>query len=329
MRWAWLFKRLRLRRESRTRQREKPGVATPQTGIFSLGDAAHIYLEFTLKPGADPATFVKTVVDIHEPRTTVGGVNLVIGFRPELWRSVSAATTPEKLTGFNAPITGPDGFVMPASQADLWFWIAGSSYDVVFDTARLAMVALADVATVTSELDGWSYRHSRDLTGFEDGTENPALMIAPDIATIPDGEPGAGGSVLLYQQWQHKHAVWEALPDETQEKVIGRTKPDSVELAEDVMPEDSHVTRTTVDQDGEERKIFRRNTAYGNATVFGTVFVGFAADQWRLQTMLERMAGVGDGVRDALTRYSTPLTGSYYFIPSLQELRRFATPEED
>jgi porphyrinogen peroxidase len=302
-------------------------MATPQTGIFSLGDAAHIYLEFSLLPGSEPAQFVKAVVDIHEPRTTVGGVNLVVGFRPELWRGVSAETIPAALSGFNAPMTGADGYVMPATQADLWFWIAGASYDVVFDTAREAIARLAKVATVKSELEGWSYRHSRDLTGFEDGTENPSLMIAPDIATIPESAPGAGGSVLLYQQWEHNADAWASLPQDAQERVIGRTKPDSIEFAEDVMPDDSHVSRTTVEENGEERKIFRRNTAYGNALLHGTVFVGFSADQWRLDEMLKRMAGVGDGVRDALTRYTKPLTGAYYFVPSLQELRRFATPE--
>ena len=33
--------------------------------------------------------------------------------------------------------------------------------------------------------------------------------------------------------------------------------------------------------------------------------------------MLDRMAGVGDGVRDAFTRYAVPLTGAYYVVPSL------------
>lgn len=304
-------------------------MATPQTGIFALGDAAHIYLEFKLTAGTSAQQLVRTVVDVHEPRTTVGGVNIVIGFRPELWRDVAPAETPAELTGFNAPLQGSEGYSMPASQADLWLWIAGASYDVVFDLARDAIAKLAKCAAVTSELDGWSYRHSRDLTGFEDGTENPALMIAPDIATIPDGSPGAGGSVLLYQQWAHKTPEWEALPQEKQERVMGRTKPDSIELPEDVMPEDSHVSRTTVEEDGEERKIFRRNTAYGNVTAHGTVFVGFSADQQRLDRMLRRMAGAEDGMRDALTRYTTVLTGAYYFVPSLQALGRFASKTDE
>jgi putative iron-dependent peroxidase len=134
---------------------------------------------------------------------------------------------------------------------------------------------------------------------------------------------------VLFQQWVHQTKEWEALPEAAQERVMGRTKPDSIEFAEDVMPQDSHVSRTTVDENGEERKIFRRNTAYGNVSSHGTVFVGFGADQQRLERMLRRMAGAEDGMRDALTRYTTPLTGAYYFVPSLQALQRFAPPEED
>jgi deferrochelatase/peroxidase EfeB len=39
-------------------------------------------------------------------------------------------------------------------------------------------------------------------------------------------------------------------------------------------------------------------------------------------------AGACDGIRDALTRYATPLTGAYYFCPSLNSLQAFA-PQPD
>jgi len=302
-------------------------MATPQTGIFALGDAAHVYLELMLTPGTSAEQLVHNVMAIHEPRTTVSGVNVVVGFRPELWRAVAPDAAPAELTGFNAPLAGFQGYSMPATQADLFVWVAGASYDVVFDVAHEVLAKLAACAKLERELDGWSYRHSRDLTGFEDGTENPRLMIAPAIATIAEGSPGAGGSVLLFQQWEHQTPAWEALAVEAQERVIGRTKADSTEFPAAVMPADSHVSRTTVDEDGEERKIFRRNTAYGNVKTHGTVFVGFSADQDRLNRMLRQMAGSDDGVRDALTRYTTVLTGAYYFVPSLQALQRFAPPE--
>src|ERR1700733_14458121 len=98
-------------------------MATPQTGIFALGDAAHIYLEFSLTAGTDAEELVRRVISVHEPRTTVGGVNVVVGFRPELWRSVAANDTPAELTGFNEPLAGMDGYSMPATQADVWLWI--------------------------------------------------------------------------------------------------------------------------------------------------------------------------------------------------------------
>ncbi|MDB5043604.1 MAG: Dyp-type peroxidase, partial [Candidatus Eremiobacteraeota bacterium] len=143
-------------------------MAIPQTGIFALGDASHTYLEFSVGAGIDPARFVQAVVDIHEPHTTVGGVNLVIGFRPELWRTVAPDDAPAELIGFNEPLRGARGYAMPATQSDAWLWIAGASYDVVFDLARAAIVTLRPVAKVEREIVGWSYRHSRDLTGFED-----------------------------------------------------------------------------------------------------------------------------------------------------------------
>lgn len=79
--------------------------------------------------------------------------------------------------------------------------------------------------------------------------------------------------------------------------------------------------------DGEERKIFRRNTPYGDIRDYGTVFVGFSAEQSRLDRMLRRMAGIEGGIRDAITRYTTPLTGAYYVVPSITALRRFSSDE--
>ena len=304
-------------------------MITGQTGIFALGDAAHGFFEFTLRDGADVTALVRAVADLRPPRTTVGGVNLVVGFRPELWRSVAPHDAPPDVHGFDEPLRGADGYAMPATQADLWVWYAAAAYDIVFDLGTAAVDALAPLAALAREATGWSYKHTRDLTGFEDGTENPTLYEAPDVALIADGAPGAGGSVLLFQQWRHLTKDWSALPEERQEQVIGRTKLDSVEFADDAMPTDSHVARTKVHQNGDELPIFRRNVPYGDVSDHGTLFIGFSADQRRLHRMLEQMAGADGGPRDALTRFTTPLTGAYYFVPSVQALRAFTTPDDD
>jgi putative iron-dependent peroxidase len=296
-------------------------VNTPQSGIFALGTASHAYLEFDAAAGRSGKELVAAVSSLREPRTTMGGVNLVAGFRPELWRDAVPGDAPAGLHGFNDPLAGVDGFTMPATQHDAVLWLSGSAYDVIFDVARMAIRSLADVAAIAEETSSWPYRHDLDLTGFIDGTENPTLIEAPEFVLVPEGAPGGGGTILLLQKWAHDSAEWEALADADQELVIGRRKSDSVEL--DDKPADSHVASTDQDTFG---KIFRRNTPYGTVTEHGTMFVGFCAEQGPLQKMLESMAGLDDGTRDALTRYTRALTGAYYFVPSTASVQRAMQP---
>jgi porphyrinogen peroxidase len=288
-------------------------VASPQTGVYALGTASHTYLE--LDATRDASALAAAVASLREPRTTMGGVNLVVGFRPELWRELRSEDTPPDAAGFTADIIGAEGFVMPATQHDVVLWISGGSYDVVFDAAHGALTELGARAAVAEETSGWSYHHDLDLTGFIDGTENPTLVGALQEVAVPEGTPGAGGSVLLLQKWPHDVAAWEALDVEHQERVIGRRKADSEEL--DPRPADSHVAMTDQDVFG---TILRRNVAYGTVSDHGTMFVGFAASQEPLQAMLESMAGLKTGVRDALTRYTKPVTGAYYVVPSVESI---------
>ena len=290
---------------------------TPQGGIFALGTASHAYLELELTAGRKGRHLVAAISSLREPRTTMGGINLVAGFRPELWREAAPDDAPKGVEGFNEDLIGVDGFVMPATQHDAVLWLSGSAYDVIFDAARGAIAELQGLASVVEETSSWPYQHDRDLTGFIDGSENPTLVDAPELVLVPEGSPGAGGTILLLQKWAHDAAAWESLPVTSQERVIGRTKLDSVEL-EDKAP-DSHVASTDQERFG---KIFRRNMPYGTVTDHGTMFVGFSSDQRRLSTMLESMAGLAGGDRDALTRYTRPLTGAYYFVPSAEQLRQ-------
>jgi len=290
---------------------------TPQAGIFALGTSSHAYLEFDLVDAKHREEFAGAISAIREPRTTTGGVNFVIGFRPELWRELVPEDMPADVRGYNNDIKGIEGFVMPATQHDAVVWLSGSAYDVLFDMARSVVRDLAGLARLADETASWPYRHDRDLTGFIDGSENPTLLDAPAAALLPEGVPGAAGSVLLLQKWKHLVAEWEALPVEKQEHIMGRAKVDSTEMEN--KPEDSHVARTDQDEFG---KIFRRNMPYGGVEDHGTVFVGFSAEQQRLSKMLDSMAGLISGKRDALTRYTVPLTGSYYFVPSVESLRR-------
>jgi porphyrinogen peroxidase len=289
-------------------------MAFPQPGIFALGTASHAYLELDLKPGVDAGAAVALVASLREPRTTIGGVNLVAGFRPELWARVAPDAAPPGAVGFNRPIVGPSS-TLPATQHDVVVWLTGAGYDVVFDLSRGVVMALAAIATLANEIVGWPYHHDLDLTGFIDGTENPTLVEAAGVAVIQAGSVGEGGSILLLQQWEHDAIGWEGLPVPAQEDIIGRRKSDSVEL--DPRPPTSHVARTDQETFG---KIFRRNVAYGTLTKHGTIFVGFSREQRILRDMLESMVGLGAGPADRLTTVTRAVTGAYYVIPSADRL---------
>jgi putative iron-dependent peroxidase len=300
-------------------------MPTPQSGIFTLGTTAHAYLEFTRRARITPKALARAVVGLWERQATSGSVNLVVGFRPSLWEHLAPAHAPARVADFEQDLQGADGYSMPATQRDLWLWIAGHAHDTVFDASRAAIAALGPSASLTDLTAGWSYRNNRDLTGFIDGTTNPPLALAPAVVTVPEGSRGAGCSVVLVQKWVHDGAAWESLTVAEQERIIGRTKIDSIALDAAMLGPQSHVTRTTIEKDGRGLAVFRRDMPFGTAAVYGMMFVGFSQAQQRLTHMLARMTGAEDGIRDALTYYATVLSGAYYVTPSVEALHEFAT----
>jgi putative iron-dependent peroxidase len=124
---------------------------TPQAGIFALGTSSHTYLEFDILDAKKRNEFASTISSIREPRTTTGGVNFVIGFRPELWRDIVPNDAAPGVEGFNKAIRGTEGFVMPCTQHDAVVWLSGSAYDVIFDMARSIIHDLAGQASLAEE----------------------------------------------------------------------------------------------------------------------------------------------------------------------------------
>jgi putative iron-dependent peroxidase len=164
------------------------------------------------------------------------------------------------------------------------------------------------------------------MTGFVDGTENPPVDEAPDVALVPEGRPGAGGSFVLVIHFVHDLAAFGVLPLEDQEAVIGRTRVDSVELDDARKPPTAHIARVVVEENGEELEIYRRSTPYGTVGVQGLEFVAFSADPGRFPTMLARMYGLSDdGIIDRLTEFTTAEGAASYFAPSLTALRALAS----
>ena len=301
-------------------------MATPQNGIFAQGTHAHHFLEFDLKASILDARTISAFQSLRAPGVSAGGINFVIAFGPDVWRTIAPKQAPADLVSFKELGVAGETFV-PAHQHDVWIWISGSSPDMTFDNARAAWLALSDVATLQDEQQAFVYHDSRDMTGFIDGTANPEPLNAPEVALVPTGMPGEGGSHVLVMRWVHNLVAFHALPIQEQENVIGRTKAGSIEMTDARLPIDAHIARMQVTVKGEELEIYRRSVPYGSVERHGLYFVAFSAERTRYDKMLERMFGLTeDRVHDRLIDFSRPMGGAFYFAPSLTLLREMGNP---
>jgi porphyrinogen peroxidase len=295
-------------------------MTAPQAGIFALGTRSHHHVFLDLDPGADPRAALGAVRALRARATTVAGVNIVAGFGSRL----AAAALPDRVPADLVPftdVTGPDGTTIPADQHDLWMWLHSYGPDAVFDQAREIARELSGLATVVAEQPTFTYLASQDLTGFEDGTENPPIDLAPGLVTVPAGRPGAGGSIVVVQRLVHDLDAFDALDDDAKDQVIGRRRHGNDELPDGMRSPRAHISRVVLeDAAGEELEIFRRSTAFGGVLEHGLVFVAFSADTSRLARMLDRMVGRDDGVRDHLTDISRCVSSGWYVAPPVEAL---------
>lgn len=307
-------------------------MPTPQPGIFAERTHSHMLLEYRIKDGIDDASLRRALgaavrgegqtAEVTELTGQQSPVNVVWAFGADCWARLDG-DAPQGLRPFAG--AGKGDTVAPATQRDMFIWFHGDNHSANFDAALAAHRALTAVAEPLLDKNGFFYWDSRDLSGFVDGTENPEGDEQKEVALIPDGEPGAGGSYVFSQQWIHNLDAMHALSQADQEKMIGRTKVDSVELKGDAMPDNSHVSRSDVKVEGVGQKLYRRSVPYGGVTESGLYFLAFSRDIERYERILASMFGTsGDGVQDRLTEMSTPVTGSYWFAPSAEELSRIA-----
>ena len=209
----------------------------------------------------------------------------------------------------------------PATPGDLLLHIRATRTDACFELAMRIREQLGDAVVPVDEVHGFRYLDARSMVGFVDGTENPQGQEAVEATLIGNEDPAyAGGSYVIVQKYIHDMAAWNALPVAEQEKVIGRTKYDDIEMADDVKPSNSHIALNVIeDEDGNEQAILRGNLPFGNPSrnEYGTFFIGYARDLEIIEQMLTNMfIGRPEGNYDRLLDYSRAVTGTAFFVPS-------------
>ncbi|PSW19584.1 deferrochelatase [Photobacterium sanctipauli] len=295
-------------------------MATAQPLI--LPEAGPFALYVVMKVTAENAAVVKQCQQLHQLVSSLNeqqphaDLRASVAFGKTFWHALEKGT-PAGFEDFKA--LGEGDVTAPATGGDILLHVNSSRHDLNFYLLRQFMQPIAEFVEIMDETYGFKYLDSRDMTDFIDGTENPKTLEArQDVALIQDGD-FAGGSFVMVQRFVHNLPAWNRLNIQAQEKVVGRTKPDSVEL-EDV-PAASHVGRVDIKEEGKGLKIVRHSLPYGTVSGdHGLLFIAYCNTQHNFNAMLESMYGATDGKTDQLLRFTTAVTGAYFFAPSVEML---------
>lgn len=253
------------------------------------------------------------------------GVNLGLFFGPTLLAELTN-DIPEDFQPYPGYTTPDGGKTAKATQEELLVWVHSDRKGLCWETQFKFRNAVKGHMNVARETLAWIYKNSLDLTGYIDGTGNPAPEDQRDRAIIPDGQKGAGGSFLIAQRWVHDLGYFHGLTPEQQDNTFGRKKADSARL--EVQVPTSHLSHVelregkTGDASRPKRgEMVRRSTPYAlhDGTV-GLYFLGFCKTQAPLRERMEAMYGMNGQPHDAIINYSTPASGSFYFAPSVEIL---------
>jgi len=246
----------------------------------------------------------------------VDGKSAVVGFGESLVKALNGNI--EGLRVFPA-LTGV-GVDNPSTQHALWCWLHGVDRGELLNRSNALEAALAPALRLVQMTEGFRHREGHDLTGYEDGTENPQDEAAAAAALVAEGADGTvGGSFAAIQQWQHDLKGFHALPSHETDHIMGRRLSDNEEL--DDAPISAHVKRTAQESFAPEAFIVRRSMPWIEGDRAGLMFLAFGHTLNAFEVQLRRMSGLEDGITDGLYRISRPITGGYYWCPPLKDGR--------
>lgn len=249
----------------------------------------------------------------------------VLGIGYEAWLQLELPTPlPKEFKRFEE-IRGSKHTAV-STRGDLHFHIRADVKSLAYDMASTISGFIKEVADCVIEVQGFRYWDSRSILGFVDGTENPHGKDRDYFAIIGDSDPQyQGGSYLFVQKYIHNLDAWKALPVEEQEKVIGRSKEQDIEMSDDVKPSNSHIALANV---GDDFKVVRDNMPFGSVSSneMGTYFICYASTFSTVEKMLTNMfIGSPPGNYDRILDFSTARTGTLFFVPSADMLDAFSS----
>jgi putative iron-dependent peroxidase len=281
-------------------------MTTTQNGILAEETRLARYLFFTSLMDTDPRPVLQELAGL------VDGESVVLGLGQSLLLSLDASIA--GMRDFQA-ITGK-GVEVPSTPMSLLCWLRGDDRGQLLHRGRAITQILAPAFELGSVIDSFQYDKNRDLTGYEDGTENPKGDEAIAAAVVQgQGKGMDGSSFMAIQQWLHDLDYFDSLSEDEQDDVFGRRRSDNEEF--DEAPEAAHAKRAAQESFEPEAFLIRRSMPWADGDVAGLMFVAFGKSFDAYEAILKRMTGQEDGITDNLFRFTRPLTGSYFWCPPM------------
>ena len=286
-----------------------------QLGILDSARKMARYVKFETESDVDARASLEVLRELRADEA------LVVGIGPSLL--VAAGVHVEGIRPF--PQFVGAGVDVPSTQSALWCWLRGDDRGEIVHQTRALTELLQDQFNVIDMVDAFLFRDSRDLTGYEDGTENPQGDDAVSAGILSGtGTDLDGSSFVAVQQWIHDLDAFESLPQAHRDQIIGRRLSDNEEL--DDAPPSAHVKRTEQESFDPEAFVVRRSLPWTDGPEQGLMFVAFGRTFDAFEAQLSRMIGLDDGIVDGLFRFTRPITGGYYWCPPVDDSAALVLP---
>ncbi len=284
-----------------------------QAGILPPLPPFGHYAIFLQKPNLEVNIYLKVL------RSIPLNASRVLGLGADFVKSIHSSPKESSIPGLrNFPVWKESRVFLPSTAGDLFVWIREKSREELEVQLREIEAMVSEAFSLELSVPAFLYAGGKDLTGFEDGTENPKGEDALQAAFFSSNTPGLdGSSFVAVQQWEHNMNMFNRMSLEEQERSIGRRKESNEELKD--APASAHTKRTAQETFNPAAFVLRRSMPWQAEERSGLMFVAFGQSFDAFEAQLRRMAGLEDGVADALFAYSRPVNGAYFWCPPVTD----------
>jgi porphyrinogen peroxidase len=279
-----------------------------QGGISASVPAVAVYLFLSREAGA---TASQTKAVLQKLAGLVNGTSTVMGLSAVLMKALG-----KSIDGLRAfPNFEAAKVDLPVTQSDVWLWLRGDDFGKLFHQSRELQAICKGVLKVDAHYHAFKHQKGHDLTGFEDGTENPKGKAAMKAGFVASGEL-AGSSFVAVMPWEHNFTKFHAMPSKMRNHAVGRDLVSNQELEK--APASAHVKRTAQESFSPEAFSLRRSMPWADGNKAGLMFVSFGSSFGAFEAQLKRMCGAEDGIVDGLFSFTRPLGGGFYWCPPIE-----------